>query len=62
MINFYTLIEEAKKPGSIYCPECKDNYYSIMDKLSILLYNKCSLHFKEGSYEEDSIIKLAGMI
>ena len=35
-------IEIMKAPKQVYCPECQEELFSPMDKLSIALYDKCT--------------------
>ena len=51
-------IEQAKKPETQNCAECGE-MYSPMDKLSILLYGKCSMHFEDGSHQEQNLLELS---
>jgi len=37
-------IEIMKAPKQVYCPECQEELFSLMDKLSIALYDKCTTH------------------
>jgi len=55
MENNKELIEEAKKPGAVYCPECDEELSSPMDKLSIGLYGKCSIHLEDDKQIADLI-------
>lgn len=41
-------ILEAKKPGKVYCPECGEDLFSPMDKLSINLFGKCPMHIQQS--------------
>ena len=52
------IIEKTKIPGSVRCPVCQDCLFSPVQKLSIGLYGKCSLHLEADGYEERNILKI----
>jgi len=52
-------LEMARKPGGQHCPECNEDLFSPIDKLSIGLFNKCCLHIKDDSHQEKNLFKLA---
>jgi hypothetical protein len=56
-------IEEALKiahtPTPVGCGECNELLYSLMDKLCITLYGKCSMHFESDSIEMNNLLKIA---
>jgi len=51
--------DDAREPGSIYCPICKEELYAPLDKLSIILYRKCPMHLKDFSIEENNLLSLS---
>ena len=55
-------VSMAKKPGSIFCFVCNDSLYSPMDKLCILLYDKCPTHLQAGGAEEKNLLKIADLL
>jgi len=59
MKDINNAIKEAKIPGGMVCPICKDKLFSPMDKLSISLYGKCPIHLNEHSIEENNLFKIA---
>lgn len=52
-------IEAAKTPGPITCPECQEELFSPMDKLSVGLYGKCSIHLTDDGYESRKLLTIA---
>lgn len=55
-------LEAARIPSPMVCGECDEKLYSPMDKLSISLYGKCSVHFEEGSFQEKNLLTLSSAI
>lgn len=56
-------IKKAKTPGPVRCPECNENMFSSMDKLSICLHNRCTLHLEEyGRFGGDLVKELFEII
>lgn len=53
-------IKQAKTPGMATCPECGDTYASPMDKLSIAMYGKCSLHTQE--HQNNNLLEMAPLL
>ena len=51
-------VQSAKTPRPLYCPECDEEMFSSMDKLSIELYGKCSVHHEENSHQENNLLKI----
>jgi len=58
MADIEKALAEARKPGGLACPECQEELYSPMDKLSIYLHGKCVKHLEEGSTEEANLLKI----
>lgn len=52
-------IKRAKFPKPLYCPRCNEDMFSPMDKLSLGLYGKCSVHLEEDSHEEKNLLTLS---
>lgn len=52
-------IKQAKIPGSIVCPECQEELFAPMDKLSIYLFGKCAIHLDDNSIEQRNLFKIA---
>jgi hypothetical protein len=50
-------LEKAKIPGKISCPNCGDELFSPIDKLSIYLYGECPIHLNET--KEDNLLKIS---
>lgn len=55
-------IEKANIPGEIVCPQCQEKLFSAMDKLSIALYGKCSLHIEDNGHQEKNLLKISELI
>lgn len=55
-------LELARTPKPLVCDECGEELFSPMDKLSIGLYGKCSVHLKGGSKEENNLLKISEAI
>lgn len=55
-------LEIARRPQSLYCGECDEEMFSPMDKLSISLYGKCSVHLEDDSFQEKNLLTLSSQI
>lgn len=51
-------LADARSPGTAFCGECGETLYSPMDKLSISLYGKCSMHFEDDSHQEKNLLEI----
>lgn len=52
-------IKIAKTPKLQICPVCEEELYAPMDKLSIALYDKCSVHLEDNSHQANNLLKIA---
>ena len=62
MNDIETAIKAAKTPGPIRCPECNEQLYAPMDKLSIGLYNKCVDHLEAGGVDETNLMVISAQL
>ena len=51
-------LELARIPEPIYCNVCNEKLYSPINKLSIGLYGKCTVHLEDDSHEERNLLKI----
>ena len=61
-MNIEESLKVARTPEKQFCSECQEFLFSPMDKLSIALYGKCSMHFEDDSHEEKNLITLSSSI
>ena len=52
-------LEIAKTPGKLTCGECGDELFSPMDKLSLALYHKCSIHLEGDGPEQNNLLTIS---
>lgn len=62
MKDIQKALDRARTPEPMACPECNEQLFSPMDKLSLALYDKCAMHHDEGSLEEENLFKLSNEI
>jgi len=55
-------LKVARTPESQFCGECGEELFSPMDKLSISLYGKCSVHLEDDSHQEKNLLELSNAI
>jgi hypothetical protein len=55
-------LARARNPEKMYCPQCLDEMFSPMDKLSIGLFGKCSMHLEDDSTEVTNLLRIAEAI
>ena len=58
-IDIDEALEIARTPKPVGCGECGEMMFSPMDKLSIALYGKCSVHLEENSPQESNLLKIS---
>lgn len=61
-MNIEEAIQKSKQPGSAFCPECNEELFAPMDKLSIYLYGKCAMHFEDDSPQQKNIFRIINEI
>lgn len=52
-------LEVARRAGEMFCGECQESMFAPMDKLSISLFNKCSMHLEDDSVEQKNLLKIS---
>lgn len=50
-MDIQKIMDEARTPGKVTCPECQEELFAPMDKISIGLYGKCSAHVSDSESE-----------
>ena len=56
-MDIQKIMDDARKPGKVTCPECQEELFSPMDKISIGLYGKCATHVSDD--ETDNLFAMA---
>ena len=57
---FEEQINQAKQPGQMTCPNCGEDLFSPIDKLSILIYGECSSCV--DGVKSDNLLKLSELL
>jgi len=58
MKNIEEALKRARTPEPVYCGECDEELFSLMDKLCVSLYGKCSMHLEVDSKEETNLLQI----
>ena len=59
--DIQAIMDAARKPGKVNCPECGDELFSPMDKISIGLYGRCATHIEDQT-QVDNLFELVGAL